>query len=81
MPKWQETVEGARARYPEVMKALADKYPSENLLLVTHGKFLAWQCLIITNLIIKGFPNMLAINLRNMHLDIVIYSIFSDGLQ
>ncbi|XP_022867585.1 uncharacterized protein LOC111387271 [Olea europaea var. sylvestris] len=38
MPQWQETVEGARARYPEVMKALADKYPSENLLLVTHGE-------------------------------------------
>ncbi|KAL2491238.1 Phosphoglycerate mutase family protein [Abeliophyllum distichum] len=38
LPQWQETVEGARARYPEVMKALADKYPSENLLLVTHGE-------------------------------------------
>ncbi|KAL0373440.1 UNVERIFIED_CONTAM: hypothetical protein Sradi_3259700 [Sesamum radiatum] len=37
LPKWQETVEDARARYVEVMKTLADKYPSENLLLVTHA--------------------------------------------
>ncbi|KAK4416054.1 hypothetical protein Salat_2712800 [Sesamum alatum] len=38
LPKWQETVEDARARYVEVIKTLADKYPSENLLLVTHGE-------------------------------------------
>ncbi|KAL6560382.1 hypothetical protein OROGR_003941 [Orobanche gracilis] len=38
LPRWQETLEGARARYLEVIKALADKYPSENLLLVTHGE-------------------------------------------
>ncbi|KAL2251598.1 uncharacterized protein LOC105173288 [Sesamum indicum] len=38
LPKWQETVADARARYIEVMKILADKYPSENLLLVTHGE-------------------------------------------
>ncbi|CAA2984607.1 Hypothetical predicted protein [Olea europaea subsp. europaea] len=38
LPKWQETREGAGARYREVIKALADKYPSENLLLVTHGE-------------------------------------------
>lgn len=38
LPEWQETIEGARARYLEVIKALADKYPSENLLLVTHGE-------------------------------------------
>ncbi|KAK6142971.1 hypothetical protein DH2020_023319 [Rehmannia glutinosa] len=38
LPQWQETVEGARARYLEVIKTLADKYPSENLLLVTHGE-------------------------------------------
>ncbi|KAI3449069.1 hypothetical protein Pfo_005734 [Paulownia fortunei] len=38
LPRWQETVEGARARYLEVIKTLADKYPSENLLLVTHGE-------------------------------------------
>ncbi|KAL0309073.1 UNVERIFIED_CONTAM: hypothetical protein Sradi_5849600 [Sesamum radiatum] len=37
LPKWQETVADARARYVEVMKILADKYPSENLLLVTHA--------------------------------------------
>lgn len=38
LPDWQESVESARARYVEVVKALANKYPSENLLLVTHGK-------------------------------------------
>ncbi|KAL7125914.1 hypothetical protein ABFS83_14G148600 [Erythranthe nasuta] len=38
LPKWQETVEEARARYLDVMKALSNKYPSENLLLVTHGE-------------------------------------------
>ncbi|CAA0813565.1 Phosphoglycerate mutase family protein [Striga hermonthica] len=38
LPRWQETVEGARARYLEVIKTLANKYPSENLLLVTHGE-------------------------------------------
>ncbi|CAI9781614.1 unnamed protein product [Fraxinus pennsylvanica] len=38
LPKWQESLEGARTRYREVIKALADKYPSENLLLVTHGE-------------------------------------------
>jgi len=30
-------VEGCRDRYVKVVKALADKYPEENLLLVTHG--------------------------------------------
>lgn len=38
LPEWEETLESARARYVEVVKALADKYPSENLLLVTHGE-------------------------------------------
>jgi len=28
----------ARSRYASVIKALADKYPHENLLLVTHGE-------------------------------------------
>ncbi|XP_052194479.1 uncharacterized protein LOC127802609 isoform X2 [Diospyros lotus] len=37
LPQWKETVEGARYRYAQVIKTLADKYPSENLLLVTHG--------------------------------------------
>ncbi|KAK9274059.1 hypothetical protein L1049_018873 [Liquidambar formosana] len=37
LPQWEETVLGARNRYAEVIQALADKYPSENLLLVTHG--------------------------------------------
>uniref|UniRef100_A0A5B6ZQ50 Phosphoglycerate mutase family protein n=1 Tax=Davidia involucrata TaxID=16924 RepID=A0A5B6ZQ50_DAVIN len=38
LPHWEETVMGARARYEKVIKALADKFPSENLLLVTHGE-------------------------------------------
>ncbi|MCD9638979.1 hypothetical protein HAX54_023214 [Datura stramonium] len=38
LPDWEETLESARARYVKVVKALADKYPSENLLLVTHGE-------------------------------------------
>ena len=38
LPQWKETVDGARYRYAQVIKTLADKYPSENLLLVTHGK-------------------------------------------
>ncbi|KAI6702770.1 hypothetical protein NL676_011906 [Syzygium grande] len=38
MPQWEETVLGARARYEQIIVALADKYPSENLLLVTHGE-------------------------------------------
>ncbi|GKV04075.1 hypothetical protein SLEP1_g16286 [Rubroshorea leprosula] len=37
-PKWEETVVGTRTRYETIIKALADKYPSENLLLVTHGE-------------------------------------------
>ncbi|CAK7347804.1 unnamed protein product [Dovyalis caffra] len=38
LPQWEETVMGARTRYEQIIKALADKYPSENLLLVTHGE-------------------------------------------
>ncbi|XP_065859214.1 uncharacterized protein [Euphorbia lathyris] len=38
LPKWEETVDETRARYEHVFKALADKYPTENLLLVTHGE-------------------------------------------
>ncbi|KAK9274304.1 hypothetical protein L1049_019118 [Liquidambar formosana] len=37
LPQWEETTIGAKARYAEVFQALADKYPLENLLLVTHG--------------------------------------------
>ena len=33
---------GARARYAQVIEALADKYPAENLLLVTHGRLHVW---------------------------------------
>ncbi|PSS35937.1 Ubiquitin-associated and SH3 domain-containing protein [Actinidia chinensis var. chinensis] len=38
LPRWEETVTGARARYMQIINALADKFPSENLLLVTHGE-------------------------------------------
>ncbi|XP_047057432.1 uncharacterized protein LOC124663820 [Lolium rigidum] len=38
VPKWGESVRAARTRYASVIKALADKYPDENLLLVTHGE-------------------------------------------
>lgn len=38
VPKWGESVWEARSRYASVIKALADKYPDENLLLVTHGE-------------------------------------------
>lgn len=38
LPRWEEALDVARARYLEVIKSLADKYPSENLLLVTHGE-------------------------------------------
>lgn len=37
-PKWEESLLDARARYVHVIRALADKFPSENLLLVTHGE-------------------------------------------
>ncbi|CAH2063386.1 unnamed protein product [Thlaspi arvense] len=38
MPQWEETVEACTERFLNVVKTLADKYPSENLLLVTHGE-------------------------------------------
>ncbi|CAH8381107.1 unnamed protein product [Eruca vesicaria subsp. sativa] len=38
MPQWGETVEGCTERFLSLVKTLADKYPSENLLLVTHGE-------------------------------------------
>ncbi|KAK4754448.1 hypothetical protein SAY87_002552 [Trapa incisa] len=38
LPQWEETVFETRNRYVEIIKALADKHPSENLLLVTHGE-------------------------------------------
>ncbi|XVF73491.1 hypothetical protein PTKIN_Ptkin12aG0205500 [Pterospermum kingtungense] len=38
LPKWEETVTSTRTRYEHTIKTLADKCPSENLLLVTHGE-------------------------------------------
>ncbi|XP_072958702.1 uncharacterized protein [Typha angustifolia] len=38
MPQWGESVMDARIRYEGIIQALADKYPHENLLLVTHGE-------------------------------------------
>ena len=37
LPKWEEPVMVTRARYEQIFKDLADNYPTENLLLVTHG--------------------------------------------
>ncbi|KAF8081374.1 hypothetical protein N665_0890s0012 [Sinapis alba] len=36
LPQWEESVEGFKERYVNTLNVLADKYPSENLLLVTH---------------------------------------------
>ncbi|XP_052211134.1 uncharacterized protein LOC127813980 [Diospyros lotus] len=41
LPQWEETEVGAAARYAHSVKALADKFPSENLLLVTHAQAIA----------------------------------------
>lgn len=38
LPPWEESVLQAGARYQHLIKDLADKYPTENLLLVTHGE-------------------------------------------
>ncbi|KAJ0964314.1 hypothetical protein J5N97_029436 [Dioscorea zingiberensis] len=38
LPKWEETLAGARSRYYAIFRDLADKFPHENLLLVTHGE-------------------------------------------
>ncbi|CAH9096447.1 unnamed protein product [Cuscuta europaea] len=38
LPEWEETQEVAWDRYNKVVRALADKYPRENLLLVTHAE-------------------------------------------
>ncbi|XP_043693896.1 uncharacterized protein LOC122644583 [Telopea speciosissima] len=40
LPKWGESKTDVRDRYKRVIKALADKYPHENLLLVTHAEAL-----------------------------------------
>lgn len=38
LPQWEESLRDARSRYANVVQALADKHPMENLLLVTHGE-------------------------------------------
>ncbi|XP_058736804.1 uncharacterized protein LOC131609164 [Vicia villosa] len=38
LPKWEESVSQANVRYQQAITSLADKYPTENLLLVTHGE-------------------------------------------
>ncbi|XP_031389542.1 uncharacterized protein LOC116202225 [Punica granatum] len=48
LPKWGETSSDAYARFGPVIHALADRYPSENLLFITHGAGLratAWTFL------------------------------------
>ncbi|XVE76878.1 hypothetical protein DITRI_Ditri13aG0015800 [Diplodiscus trichospermus] len=41
LPQWEETVMGGRSRYKQIIKALADQYPSENLLSLTHAEGVA----------------------------------------
>ncbi|KAK8565947.1 hypothetical protein V6N12_059491 [Hibiscus sabdariffa] len=41
MPQWGETMMDTQSRHEQMIKALADKYPSENLLLVTHWEGVA----------------------------------------
>ncbi|CAH9096449.1 unnamed protein product [Cuscuta europaea] len=38
LPEWEETKEVAWNRYNDIVRTLADKYPRENLLLVTHAE-------------------------------------------
>ncbi|KAK2360327.1 Phosphoglycerate mutase family protein [Trifolium repens] len=38
LPKWEESVLQARARYQHTIEKLADKYPTKNLLFITHGE-------------------------------------------
>lgn len=38
IPTYGESVVNARRRFAGVIRSLADKYPHENLLLITHGK-------------------------------------------
>ncbi|CAJ2669922.1 unnamed protein product [Trifolium pratense] len=38
LPQWGESFLQARARYQQTIKELADKYPTENLLFLTHGE-------------------------------------------
>ncbi|OIV89603.1 hypothetical protein TanjilG_15876 [Lupinus angustifolius] len=38
LPQWEEPVLQTRARFQRIFKDLANKYPSENLLLITHGE-------------------------------------------
>lgn len=57
---------GARDRYAQIIKALADKYPSENILLVSHGKLhflgiISWYLIVRFSTI----NNMLHENMRS----------------
>ncbi|KAL1190909.1 hypothetical protein V5N11_025650 [Cardamine amara subsp. amara] len=36
LPQWEESLQGFKDRYANTLKVLAEKYPKENLLLVTH---------------------------------------------
>ncbi|CAJ2669931.1 unnamed protein product [Trifolium pratense] len=38
LPKWEESVLQARARYQHTIEKLADKFPTQNLLFITHGE-------------------------------------------
>uniref|UniRef100_A0A0D6QW59 Phosphoglycerate mutase-like protein n=1 Tax=Araucaria cunninghamii TaxID=56994 RepID=A0A0D6QW59_ARACU len=38
LPKWEETTEAAHKRYANTFQVLADRFPQENVLCVTHGE-------------------------------------------
>lgn len=38
LPHWQEKTENAHERYTKTIQALADKFPRDNVLCVTHGE-------------------------------------------
>jgi broad specificity phosphatase PhoE len=40
MPEFGETVEEARIRYNNIIQAIANMYPGDNILLVTHGGYM-----------------------------------------
>lgn len=38
LPEWEETTEDGHKRFSSTFFGVADKFPSENVLCVTHGK-------------------------------------------
>ncbi|CAN0920015.1 hypothetical protein LINGRAHAP2_LOCUS31789 [Linum grandiflorum] len=59
MPQWGESAMAAMTRYTEIIKALADRYPNENLLLVSHGESQSESSI---SLIVSLFPVVVGLN-------------------